>query len=258
MDDGSRRAEIERALAGVEGYFSADEAWALYGATLHSTAAAPRVVEIGSYKGRSTIAIALALRDRGDGLVVSIDPHAPTGKASYVVEHGTADTFAEYLANVRRAGIERFVQPLRATSADARPDYDGVPIDLLFVDGSHDLDDVLLDIDTWLPLVADRAILAFNDPYAVGVNGALRARLFAPGFGMSSPYHVNNTLFVTFERGGRTAGATALALRFYLAVERMRFRLLKLALRGLCEALGIVYVSERRYRAAGTAPPVAR
>lgn len=238
----SRRAELEHALEGVEGYFSSDEAWALYRATRDCSAAAPRAVEIGSYKGRSTIAIALALRDRGAGLVISIDPHAPTGKASYVVEHGTADTFDEYLANVRRAGIEAFVRPIRATSADARPQYDGAPIDLLFVDGSHDLDDVLLDIDTWLPLAADEAILAFNDPYAPGVNGALRARLFAPGAGLRAPYHVNNTLFVTFRRGGRTSAATALALRFYLRVERMRFRLLKLTLRGLCESLGIVYV----------------
>jgi MMP 1-O-methyltransferase len=236
------RAELERALEGVDGYFSIDEAWALSCAARDCRAAAPRVVEIGSYKGRSTIAAALALRDRGAGLVVSIDPHAPTGKASYVVEHGTADTFDEYLANVRRAGIEAFVRPIRATSADARAQYDGTPIDLLFIDGSHDLDDVLLDIDTWLPLAADAAILAFNDPYAAGVNGALRARLFAPGIGLQAPYHVNNTLFVSFRRGERTSPGTALELRFYLTVERMGFRLLKLALRGLCESLGIVYV----------------
>jgi len=248
MDQVKRRAELERALEGVEGYFSTDEAWALYGATFGSSAAAPRAVEIGSYKGRSTIAIALALRDRGDGLVVSVDPHGPTGKESYVVEHGTADTFDEYLANVRRAGIERFVRPVRATSATARPDYDGVPIDLLFVDGSHDLDDVILDIDTWLPAVADRATLAFNDPYAPGVNGALRARLFSGAFGLGEPRHVNNTLFVTFERGAHTSAATALRLHAYLYVERLRFRMLKLALRGLFEVLGVVYVPERRYR----------
>jgi hypothetical protein len=242
MENGSRRAELERALEGVEGYFSIDEAWALYRATRHCGTTAPRAVEIGSYKGRSTIAIGLALRDCGGGLIVSIDPHAPTGKPSYVVEHGTADTFDDYLANVRRAGIDAFVRPIRATSAEARPQYDGTPIDVLFIDGSHDLDDVLLDIDTWLPLAADRAILAFNDPYAAGVNGALRARLFGPGVGLSDPYHVNNTLFVTFHRQGRTARSTAFALRFYLLVERMRFRLLKLTLRGLCESLGIVYV----------------
>lgn len=248
MDDRLKRTELEGALVGVEGYFSPDEAWALYVATLACATAEPRVVEIGSYKGRSTIAIALALRDHGGGLVVSIDPHTPTGKESYVREHGEADTFDEYLANVRRAGIERFVRPERATSATARPRYDGVPIDVLFVDGSHDEDDVLYDIDAWRPLLADRAILAFNDPYALGVNGALRARLFAPGSRLREPRHVNNTLFVEVDRGGRTSPLTAFALHAYLYVERLRFRALKLALKGLCERTGIVYVPEHRYR----------
>jgi hypothetical protein len=249
MNDRTARTELEGALDGVEGYFSADEAWALYVATLACATPHPRVVEIGSYKGRSTIAIALALRDHGGGLVVSIDPHTPTGKESYVREHGVADTFDDYLANLRRAGIERFVRPERATSATARPGYDGAPIDLLFVDGSHDEDDVLYDIDAWQPLLADRAILAFNDPYAVGVNRALRARLFAPGFGLREPRHVNNTLFVEIDRGKRTNPLTAFALHAYLYAERLNFRALKLALKGLFEATGIVYVPERRYRA---------
>ena len=248
MDDRTKRTELEGALDGVEGYFSSDEAWALYVATLGCPAAEPRVVEIGSYKGRSTIAIALALRDHGGGLVVSIDPHTPTGKESYVIEHGVADTFDDYLANVRRAGVERYVRPERATSATARPAYDGVPIDILFVDGSHDEDDVLYDIDAWFPGLADRAIVAFNDPYAEGVNRALRARLFAPKLGLREPRHVNNTLFVEVDRGRRTSPGVAFALHLYLAVERLRFRALKLVLKGLFESTGIVYVPERRYR----------
>ncbi len=248
MHDRTSRTELEGALDGVEGYFSPDEAWALYVAALGCPAAKPRVVEIGSYKGRSTIALALGLRDHGGGLVVSVDPHTPTGKESYVIEHGVADTFDDYLANVRRAGIEALVRPERSTSAAARAAYDGVPIDILFIDGSHDEDDVLYDIDAWQPLLADRAIVAFNDPYSAGVNAALRARLFKPGSGLREPRHVNNTLFVEVDRGKRPSPLTAFALHLYLYVERLRIRALKLALKGLCESTGVVYVPERRYR----------
>lgn len=247
----TRRSELERALDGVEGYFSTDEAWALYCAVLRSASSSPpRVVEIGSYKGRSTIAIAFALADRGNGSVVSIDPHAPTGRESYVAEHGRDDTYDAYVENVRRAGVERFVVPVRTTSAAARPGYDGVPIDVLFVDGSHDYEDVLADVDAWLPLVADRAILAFNDPYAPGVNRALRERLFSHAFAIRSPWHVNNTLFLRFERGGRTDPFTTVRLRGYLFVERLRIRLLKLLLKGLLEHLGVIYVAPKEFKTA--------
>ena len=68
------RRTLESSLRDVQGYFSEDEAWALYkavGAVLHD-AGPTRVVEIGSYKGRSTIVIGLALLGH-DGDVVSVD-----------------------------------------------------------------------------------------------------------------------------------------------------------------------------------------
>ncbi|HEY3883575.1 MAG TPA: hypothetical protein VGL62_00100, partial [Vicinamibacterales bacterium] len=98
------------------------------------------------------------------------------------------------------------------------------------------------------PLLADRAIVAFNDPYSPGVNAALRARLFAPGSGLREPRHVNNTLFVEVDRGKRTSPLTAFALHLYLYAERLRFRALKLVLKGLFESTGVVYVPEHRYR----------
>lgn len=231
------------------GYFSESEALALYDVV--RTFAAPaerplRVVEIGSYMGRSTIAIGLALRARGAGTVVSIDPHAPTGKPSYAAEHGERETFAEFEANVSRAGVDEFVRPERATSETARADYDGVPIDVLFIDGSHDEDDVRFDTVAWLPLLAGRAVVAYNDPYAPGVNRVLREELRSPRFAISNLRHVNNTLFADVRQGVRSKRADLLALAAYAYVERQRFKLWKLGLRSLFAALGIVYRNPNR------------
>jgi hypothetical protein len=120
--------------------------------------------------------------------------------------------------------------------------YDGQPIDLLFIDGSHDYEDVLADIDMWTPLLADEGIVAFNDPYAPGVNRALRERMFSRLLPVESPRHVNNTLFAISRRGARTRSATKRNLALYLWIERMRFKMLKLALKGLFENAGLVYV----------------
>ena len=240
-------------LRNVEGYLSDVEGWALYLAARRCTQQAenPRVVEIGSYKGRSTIAIASGLAESGRGSLVSIDPHKPTGKASYAREHGTLDTLAEFRANLSNAGVERYVTSIQATSGEARRTYDMQPIDMLFVDGSHDYEDVLADIDAWSPLLADGGVAAFNDPYGPGVNRALRERIFAGRLALTAFQHVNNTLFALSDREKSPSFSESFALAAYLYVERLRFKLLKLALKGLFEALGIVYLREAAVRTLG-------
>ncbi|MGH7330009.1 MAG: class I SAM-dependent methyltransferase, partial [Polyangiaceae bacterium] len=141
-----------------------------------------------------------------------------------------------------RRNLTGCVISIRTTSAEARVVYDGEPIDLLFIDGSHDYEDVLADIDLWTPLLADNAIVAFNDPYSPGVNRALRERMLSRRLPVEAPRHVNNTLFAISRRAGRTSNATKRALALYLWIERMRFKMLKLALKGIFENAGLVYV----------------
>jgi predicted O-methyltransferase YrrM len=233
---------LRNALHGVSGYFSVDEAWALYCAVRDLEIAEPaRVVEIGSYKGRSTIAICLALSARGSGTCISIDPHAPTGKDSYVREHGLEDTFPEYLANIKRAGVASFATPITETSLAAVSSYDREPIDVLFIDGSHDYDDVKLDIELWTPFLRNSSVVAFNDPYAPGVNRAIREYLRSKTClgRVRGAYHVNNTFFVVRADTDRPVSGGSLSV--YLFVERQSFKLLKLILKGILEALGVVY-----------------
>lgn len=236
------RSELLAKVAGIEGYLSDDEAWALYLAASTLAVSAPRLVEVGSYKGRSTVALAMALFERNAGSLIAIDPHAPTGKASYTIEHGDADTYAEYEANLVRAGVAGFVTTLRTTSSQARTTYDMRPIDMLFVDGSHDYEDVLADIDAWAPLLSSNAVVAFNDPYVPGVNRAIRERIASGMLTVASFRHVNNTLFARKTEAAPKRRGMPLALALYFNVEQLRFRLLKLALRGALEASGVVYV----------------
>lgn len=235
---------MQLALDGVEGYFSFDEAWALNRAVAETRGGvdALRVVEIGSYKGRSTIAIGLALSERGGGTCVSIDPHAPTGKASYALEHGTSETYEEFLTNIRAAHVDAYVRSETLTSAEAAKAYDGRPIDVLFIDGSHDYEDVVLDIALWTPYLKPRAVVAFNDPYAPGVNRAIRDYVTERyrGRGFEVAYHVNNTLFLKIDEG-RTNRVNRSMLSFYLYIERQSFKLWKLALKGAMESRDAVY-----------------
>jgi hypothetical protein len=73
-------------------------------------------VEIGSWKGRSTVALATAAQRRGNAHVVAIDPHL--GDNGEFME--ASPTFDEFLANLDRCGVREVVEPRRLTSHDAR------------------------------------------------------------------------------------------------------------------------------------------
>jgi predicted O-methyltransferase YrrM len=213
------RSRLSRALEGVDGFLHETEAWELY-----RTGARHRggtAVEIGSWKGRSTISLALGL---AGGIVHAIDPH--TGSSEH--QHGSPiDTFPEFEANIARAGVAASVDPIRTTSHDARCRFEAGTIDVLFVDGSHDFEDVLLDIDDWTSALRDGAEVAFNDPCWPGVNRALMDRVTARPSPWRRPHHVYNTLFLAYEPTSSWSWSDGLALirlRLFLRFGRAWWR----------------------------------
>src|SRR6266699_1788174 len=67
------------------------------------------IVEIGSFKGRSTVMLASMAKHYGLGPVVAIDPHTTTAPTDPVLEKGSS-TFEEFVASLRAAGVESFVE----------------------------------------------------------------------------------------------------------------------------------------------------
>ncbi len=191
-----RKTELAKALEGIDGWFGLAEAKQLSEAV---SAFPPlreplTIVEIGSWKGRSTIALALGLADRA-GTVFAIDPHDTTA-VDLVSEYGVADTFAEFEANLARAGVSSKVRTMRKTSTEA---IDELPrsIDVLFVDGSHRYEDVRADLSRYLPRLAPRSVVAFNDPTLPGVYRALRESVLRGRRDFYDGMVVQNTLFLS-------------------------------------------------------------
>jgi MMP 1-O-methyltransferase len=192
----SRQAGLEGALNGVEGWLYLDEARALYAAVSSLPSDNVTIVEIGSWKGRSTVALALAVKDRGAGRVFAIDPHTGEEDRTGTGPVKTLETFKINLAN---AHVEAVVEPLVTTSHMARSQFAERSIDLLFIDGSHQYADVRRDIEDWPSALKDSAVIAFNDPIAPGVYRALRELVLGPGPYLR-PRLVRNTLFFDFKR----------------------------------------------------------
>jgi predicted O-methyltransferase YrrM len=171
--------ETLAAIDGVDGWLTADQGRRLYAAAA-SCPPGGRIVEIGSFRGRSTIVLAAAARDGVE--VVAIDPHAGTDRGPHeIVGHereARADR-AAFEGNLATAGVAGRVRHVAAFSADAHGLVDG-PIDVLFVDGAHRYDPARADLRDWGARVQAGGTLFVHDAFSsVGVTLAILRELVA-------------------------------------------------------------------------------
>jgi predicted O-methyltransferase YrrM len=146
----------------VPGWFDEVSAATFYGVV--SDIRPHTAVEIGSYLGRSTCLIGLALKRYGtDPELVAIDPH--TGDRQNLDGLGvetipTLDLFRVYTAG---AGIRDILEEQVMLSDDAAKKWDGRPIDFLFVDGWHSYDAVVSDARNFASRLAPGGVVCFDD-----------------------------------------------------------------------------------------------
>jgi predicted O-methyltransferase YrrM len=141
-------APVKELIKDVPGWLSDEEGEALYELAKDCTGRGV-IVEIGSWKGKSTICLGLGSR-AGEGVrIFAVDPHAD-------YRHG------EFKDNIERAGIADLVTPVKGLSQEVVDGFDE-PIELLFVDGSHEEDDVREDFEKWVPKVIQGGVVAFHD-----------------------------------------------------------------------------------------------
>jgi predicted O-methyltransferase YrrM len=114
------------------------------------------VVEIGSWKGKSTVWLASGVRPSGGTLVFAIDPHEQS------LEDPSATTFDELKQNLARSGVSHVVVPIVDASHNVARTFEQTP-GVVFVDGSHLYDNVRTDLDDWFPKLVDGGILALHD-----------------------------------------------------------------------------------------------
>jgi len=124
--------------------------------TAYSLPSPANIVEIGSFKGRSTCFLASGCRGTGKR-VFAIDTFNGND-----CDFGYRDFFEEFSQNVNRCGLSEYVQPVVGTSSDVAKTWNK-PVHLLFIDGSHRYEDVLSDFDGFFPHVAPGGIVALHD-----------------------------------------------------------------------------------------------
>lgn len=160
-------------IKSIEGQFNLREGATLFYLAYISSKTDGMIVEIGSFKGKSTcwMAKALQIADSNEK-IIAIDPHINTHDIR-VPAYKEESSFEAFKNNLKNCGVTQYVEPVKQTSEDAAKFWNQ-PIKLLFVDGSHIYDDVMLDLKLWEPHLDVGGVLVMHDTKPMGPKVGVR------------------------------------------------------------------------------------
>ena len=159
----------------VEGYLTKREGKLLYNLAKECRGKGV-IVEIGSWKGKSTTCLGLGSKAGNNVRIFSIDPH--TGSSEHKIRFGKIWTFKKFIKNIKKAGIDELVSPLVMSSKTAAKKWKGKKIELLWIDGAHEYEFVELDYLLWEPYLIDGGIIAFHDTLEGGPRDVVNKYIF--------------------------------------------------------------------------------
>jgi glycosyltransferase involved in cell wall biosynthesis/predicted O-methyltransferase YrrM len=136
------------------------------------------IVEIGAWKGGSSVFMAKHLRHLGlDGVIVSVD----TWRGAWdhwlsdqwfrelVPSAGSPDLFRKFLSNVKKLDLQDYVIPLPLDSMNAYVVLKSLAVspDIIHIDGAHDYTAVMNDLVLWWQILRSGGIM-MGDNYDTG------------------------------------------------------------------------------------------
>jgi MMP 1-O-methyltransferase len=176
----------------IQGWLTDAEAAALFELAKNMTPhTGSRLVELGSWQGKSSVVLAGGIVGKQDAKLYCIDPFGQDENATYQQTYydpllrSEPRTMEEIFAlNIQRSGVERVVTPMKGYSFDFGETWKE-PIDLLFIDANHEYECVLRDFRTWERHVKRGGVIAFHDANGVwpGPTRVVDEVLCSPRFG---------------------------------------------------------------------------
>lgn len=134
------------------------------------------IVEIGSWKGKSTAYLALGSSVGNRNKVYAVDHHQ--GSKEHRKKFGKISTYNDFKRNMKKMNLEHYIIPVVAKSSDAA-DYFNKKAGLIFIDGDHSYSSVKKDFELWLPNLTNGGVIAFHDSnHFSGVYRALKEILY--------------------------------------------------------------------------------
>lgn len=143
----------------IDGWMGAQEQQCLYNAARISVG---DILEIGSFKGRSTVQLGAGLKATGrPGIIHIIDPFPDP----YNLPDGNKMTGLrkEFEATIIKCGIDDRVVIHQNRSQDIADSFEDKSFGLIFIDGNHSYESVKRDFTLYSPKLADGGLLLIHD-----------------------------------------------------------------------------------------------
>jgi len=151
---------IKKSVKNIEGHLSEKEIEFLYLAASYPSAEG-EILEIGSFKGKSTVVLAQSALNCGNKKIVCVDPF--TSPSCTDPDLGAqSSSFQEFIDNLRQAGVEENVEYHRDFSYNLVINWDKT-IRLLWIDGDHTYKGVKSDFDNFNRYLSEGALVMFHD-----------------------------------------------------------------------------------------------
>lgn len=121
------------------------------------------IVELGSFRGKSTCYLAEGARCGRGAHVYAVEPWDLAGNPDG--KHGFARIATREYFELQVASLDLAdrITAIQGFSTDVAKQWRGPRVGLLFVDGSHEYSDVRADFEAWSEHLADDAVVAFDD-----------------------------------------------------------------------------------------------
>ncbi len=151
--------EIKKIVDKIDGWLTDEEGEFLYNLAKNCKGKGV-IVEIGSWKGKSTIWLGKGSLEGNKVKVYAVDPH--TGSPEHQKENEKIWTFEEFKRNIKNAKVDDIIVPLVKTSEESAKNFKET-VEFIFIDGAHEYELVKLDFDLWFPKVISQGFIAFHD-----------------------------------------------------------------------------------------------
>lgn len=128
------------------------------------------VIEVGSWLGKSTRHIARSIPKNGK--VYAVDHWL--GSLEHQGGENLRKLYQQFLSNIIHKKLTHKIIPIRMASVDAEKALSDIFPDLIYIDASHEMEDVYRDLAIWYPHVKGHGILCGDDWPWPGVQKAVK------------------------------------------------------------------------------------
>ena len=161
--------DVLQTVRGIEGFLTDREVRFLFLLGACPTAEG-EVLEIGSFKGKSTIVLTKAVLYSGFNKIIAVDPLTSPSITDPDLK-GVASAFNDFRKNLKKAGILNNVEFYQMFSHELEKGWNR-KIRLLWIDGDHTCAGAKKDFEMFSKFLSDGAIVAFHD--VLGCDGPLK------------------------------------------------------------------------------------